>query len=352
MDPLTHIVAGAVLGRATAPTIARPDGLSVRARMTAGALSAAIPDIDGLLSYVSPVAYLEQHRGLTHSVLLLPLWALALAWLFARVARDSRGPSPWFGICALGLASHTVLDVITGYGTMFLAPVSWHRFSLGTTFIIDLWFSGILIAGLAGALAFRRSRLPAMLALIGACAYVGLQFVLKERAEAFGVRHAAVRKLSDAKVVAHPRPVSPFNWTVFVTNGDRTEYSHVNLVRREAKPVPAPGAGFVERLDAPYRPLDDARWHSREHFGATPADRTLAASAWRAGELAFFRRFAELPVYDGRSPGTACVWFVDLRFDAPGRGELPFRYGVCREGPDSRWRAHQVRDGHPVPLRR
>jgi len=104
-------------------------------------------------------------------------------------------------------------------------------------------------------------------------------------------------------------------------------------------------AGFIERLDAPYRPLDDATWDVHSRFGESDAERTLARSAWLADELAFFRRFAELPVYDGTTPGSRCVWFFDLRFAAPGRNVLPFRYGVCRAAADARWRVHEI-DGH------
>lgn len=345
MDPLTHALAGAALARATAPRHAPGDRLSVRARVVAGTVAAVFPDIDGLLLYVSPVAYLDQHRGLTHSVLLLPLWSFLLAWLFALIARDRRGWRRWFGICALGIASHTVLDLVTSYGTMLAAPVSWHRFSLRTTFIIDLWLSSFLVAGLLASVAFRRSRVPAIAACAAVVAYVGFQFALQERAVAFGVAHAVANRLDGATVVAHPRPVSPFNWSVYVLEGERIHATHVNLIRRRAEPEPPVDAGFIERLDAPYRPLDDATWDVHSRFGESDAERTLARSAWLADELAFFRRFAELPVYDGTTPGSRCVWFFDLRFAAPGRNVLPFRYGVCRAAADARWRVHEI-DGH------
>jgi inner membrane protein len=342
MDPLTHALAGAALARASAPRHPREDRLSVRARVAAGTLAAVFPDLDGLLLYVSPIVYLDQHRGLTHSVLLLPLWSFLLAWLFARLARDRRGWRPWFGICALGIASHTALDVVTSYGTMLAAPVSWHRFSLRSTFIIDLWLSSMLAAGLLASLAFRRSRLPATMACAAVVAYVGFQLALHERAQAFGVAHAVANRLDGATVVAHPGPVSPFNWSVYVQTGEHIHSTHVNLMRRRAQPEPSADAGFIDRLDAPYRPLHDADWKVRSRFGETKDERRVARSAWLAGELGFFRRFAELPVYDGTTPGSRCVWFFDLRFAAPGRGTVPFRYGACREAADARWRAYQV----------
>jgi inner membrane protein len=344
MDTLTHALTGAVLARATASGTPDPHKLSVRARVLAGAAAAAVPDVDFVLGYVSPVVYLENHRGLTHSILLLPLWALMLAWAFSRIARDPRGPRPWFGVCALGVASHIAGALITSFGTMILAPVSRDRFGIGTTFIIDLWFTGILAAGLVGSLILRRSRVPAVVASLVLVGYVGVQAIQKEEAERFGARYAAEQKIPAATVEAHPRPVSPFNWTVFVSTGERIDFAHVNLRRREAKADPGPDAGFIARLDAPYRPLDDARWQTRTRYGETQQQRALARSAWEASELAFFRWFADLPAYDGTAPGTSCVWFRDLRFETPGRGVTPFRYGVCRDGPDDRWRLHAVSD--------
>jgi len=353
MDTLTHALTGAVLARATASGTPGPNELSVRARVLAGAAAAAFPDIDHALGYVSPVVYLEYHRGLTHSILLLPLWALMLAWTCSRIARDRRGTRPWFGVCALGIAVHIAGDLITSFGTMILAPVSNHRFGIGTTFIIDPWFTGIMVAGLVGSLIFRHSRVSAVVASLALVSYVGVQAIAKEEAEHFGARYAHAQKLPGAKVDAHPRPVSPFNWTVFVTSDERIDYAHVNVLRRQVKPEPTRDAGFIARLDAPYRPLDDARWQTRTRYGESQQEQALARSAWRASEFAFFRWFADLPAYDGTAPGTSCVWFRDLRFEMPGRGLTPFRYGVCRDGPDDRWRLHAMNDaGTPQRVER
>ena len=337
VDPVTHAVAGAVLARATAPKTPGPDTLSLRARIVAGTAAAAFPDVDDVLNAISPIVYLEHHRGITHSILLLPAWALLLAWICARVAGDPRGVRPWYGVCLLGLASHVVLDLITSFGTMLLAPFSTHRFALGTTFIIDLWFTGILLAGLAGSLVFRRSRAPAAIASLMLIVYVVGQGILKQEAEAFARRYAEDARFADARVAAHPRPVSPFNWTVFVVSGERIAFAHVNLRRRHAKPTPTPQTGFIATLDAAYRPLDDVRWQTRPVFGEG-TQRALAMVAWRAEALAFFRWFADLPALDGIGPEGRCVWFRDLRFETPGRRVTPFRYGVCRDGADGPWR--------------
>lgn len=46
-----------------------------------GFLAATFPDSDVALRLVSDLAYLRGHRGVTHSVIMLPLWALLLGWL-------------------------------------------------------------------------------------------------------------------------------------------------------------------------------------------------------------------------------------------------------------------------------
>ena len=337
MDTLTHVLSGALLGRATAPRLAGPDTLTVRARMLAGAAAAAFPDLDFILGYVSPITYLENHRGVTHSLLLLPLWALLLAWLFAKMARDRRGPGPWYGICAIALAAHIAGDLITSFGTMVLAPVSRQRFGLGTTFIIDLWFTGIIVAGLVASLVFRSSRLPARVAAVVLVGYVGLQALEKHEATRLGEQYAAAQGATNARVSAQPRPVSPFNWTVFVESGDRVAFAHVNTRRQAVLPAADASSGFIARLDASYRPLALAEWNTRPRYGDTESERAVARAAWSAAALDFFRWFADVPVYDGASPDGACVWFRDLRFETPGRDRLPFRYGVCRPNPDAPW---------------
>jgi inner membrane protein len=337
MDTLTHALSGALLGRATAPRQPAPDSLSLRARVLAGAAAAAFPDLDFVLGYVSPVAYLENHRGVTHSLLLLPLWALLLAWLLAKIARDRRGPGPWYGICAIGLAAHVAGDLITSFGTMILAPVSRERFGLGTTFIIDLWFTGIIVAGLLGSLLFRDTRLPARIAAGVLVAYVGFQALQKDEATGLGERYAAAQGWRNARVSVQPRPVSPFNWTVFVETDDRVDFAHVNTRRDHVLPAAEASSGFVARLDAAYRPLAQAQWNTRSRYGHSDRERVLARAAWSAGSLAFFRWFADVPVVDGVSPDGTCVWFRDLRFETPGRDRMPFRYGVCRPDADAPW---------------
>jgi inner membrane protein len=341
MDTLTHALSGALLARATAPAIADEKTLPLGRRLFVGFLAAAAPDLDFVIGYIGPVEYILHHRGVTHSLILLPLWAFLLARLCGVIWRDR----PWqayFGVIAMCLGIHIAGDWITSFGTMVLAPFSDMRVGIGTTFIIDLWFTGIILAGLLAAAVWRKSPVPAIAGLAALCGYVAFQGIQQQRAIEWGEAYARNSGLKQAEVSAQPRPVSPFNWMVVVTDGEDVRYSLVNLVRREVL-RPAADAGFIERLDAIYFPLADAQWVYATRFGASDAERAVAREVWAQPRFAFFRWFADHPVLlrvDAGNPST-CAWFQDLRFFTPGRDTWPFRYGMCRED-GGRWELFQL----------
>src|SRR5512134_1423250 len=242
LDTLTHALSGALLARATAPADAPPR--SIPRRVAAGFFACAAPDLDFVLGFVSPLVYLVQHRGPTHSLLLLPLWALPLSWLLARILREPRGWKALYGVSAMAIGLHIAGDLITSFGTIVFAPLSDARYAWGTTFIIDLWFSGIILAGLVASMVWRGTRLPAIAASVVLVGYVGFQAVLKERALEYARGYAAERGWS-GETAAVPRAVSPFNWTVFVSDEAAHRFAHVNLVRQEPRP---PAHDFVGRM--------------------------------------------------------------------------------------------------------
>jgi len=338
MDTLTHALSGALLARATAPREAPPESLP--RRVAAGFLACASPDLDVVAGLFGPVAFLENHRGVTHSFVMLPVFALIYSFLLAKILREPRGWRALFGVTAMALALHIACDLITTYGTMILAPLSSWRAQIGTTFIIDLWFTGIIAAGLLAAWALRRSPQLARSSAVAACAvlaaYVGFQYVQKEKAIEFGERYARDHGIRGADVTAQPRPVSPFNWTVFVSDSEAHRYAHVNLERDAPRPY-REGDGFIAMLDSAYRPLAQARWETRARYGEG-AGAALARDAWNSPALAVFRWFAQLPAVDGFEAGSTCVRFIDLRYVVPGRDAQPFRYGACRDGPGAPWR--------------
>jgi inner membrane protein len=360
MDTLTHALSGALLARALTPGARRPwmprpgdrwfgPPVTVTQAMVVGTAAAVFPDLDFMLGWISDLAYLRGHRGVTHSLLMLPLWALLLGALFSRLFRR---PDAWKRLSWLvagGLGIHILGDWITQFGTMLLAPFSDARFGLGSTFIIDLVVTGILVTGLLGSLALRSSRAPAVLALALLPVWIGVSLVGRAEALAFARAHAERLGLAPDAVAAAPRPASPFNWTVVVFDGAAYHYAHVNTRRTE--PLTAgPDANFVRRFSAPYQPLHQAQWQVARKFGA-PADAALVRDAWDAPQFAFYRWFAQFPVLERveRDGAQECVFYRDLRFSTPNRGEIPFRYGLCR-APGGEWQVFRLDGDARVPV--
>lgn len=332
MDNLTHTLSGLLTAR-----LYPARNLPMKTRYLAGALAANMPDLDILLAPFSPQLYLLHHRGETHSLLLLPLWAWLLSWLFARLFRTPGGWRDFYGLTAVALLVHIAGDWITGYGTQLFAPLSHQTYSLGTTFIIDPVLTLILLAGFAASLWKKASMRPAQLATLAAAAWIGTQFYWKQEATDAGNAYARAQGWNDFQVTAEPRPIAPFNWTVLIQEGDHYHYAHLKLNARTPQ-VARPGANWLSSALSAFQPPSIAEWQSVAKFGQG-VDDALARDIWARPELGFFRWFAAAPALYriDHHPQGPCVWFQDLRFLAPGR-EGPFRFGLC--GPE--WRAYRL----------
>ncbi len=346
------LIASLLVPRLASRSVDAADPPRLLACVAVGGIVGAFPDVDYVLGFVSPTAYLLGHRGVTHSLLLLPLWAALLAFVFSRLAGQRTWFRPFFLISAAALGIHIAGDLITAFGTMLLAPLSDRRFALSTTFIIDLWVSGILLAGLVLTFVLPRLRLPAVLSFILLAGYIGLSATQQQEALQVGQARAQANGWFDATVSALPRPVSPFNWMVVVEYGERYEIAQVNL-RRGQRLIAEPDAGFVRRLDAAYLPVPEANWRVATRFGIDADARELAQAVWDHPDFTVMRWFYALPALYSikRTPGEQCVWFQDLRFDVPGRTEIPFRHGMCRASEDAPWQRLQLvgEDQRSVP---
>src|SRR5689334_3632458 len=102
--------------------------------MLVGFVAAMAPDLDFVAGYFGTVEYLLQHRGITHSLVMLPLWAFLLAKLCALIWRRDLPWQAYFGVIAMSLGIHIAGDWITSYGTMVFAPLSDARYGLNITF--------------------------------------------------------------------------------------------------------------------------------------------------------------------------------------------------------------------------
>src|SRR5262245_172819 len=117
MENLTHTLTGLMLSRA---------GLNRWCpRATPILLIAAnLPDIDIVTRLAGPLAYLDQHRGISHALIVAPFLS-ALSAAIVRVV--SRKPMSWLPAVITGLIgvlSHLLLDWTNTYGIRMLLPFS------------------------------------------------------------------------------------------------------------------------------------------------------------------------------------------------------------------------------------
>src|ERR671925_489862 len=126
---------------------------SSRRRVTTWALmlGAIFPDSDVFRDIFShdKLLIVTWHRSITHSLILLPLWALLLAWITHVFCKWRKWEAPSLaalaGIYAVGILSHILLDLVTTFGTMIWSPVKWSRPAWDMIFIVDFTLSAILL---------------------------------------------------------------------------------------------------------------------------------------------------------------------------------------------------------------
>lgn len=340
---MTHALSGALVGRATAPRQPRPDQLSLGERTWIGVLGGTLSDGDFVVALFDHVAYLENHRGLANSLLFMPLWA----WLLAVICAYALGRRyPWrayYGVILLAILVHILGDLITSYGTQIFAPLSNWATGWNTTFIIDLWLSGLLALGLLASL-YWRPRTGAALGLAAVTALVLFHYTQYRSAVELADNWGREQGYTEYVAEAYPQPWSPFNWLLVVDRGERYHLARVNL-RRQSPLVMDQNAHPLWRLRETYLPVTQLEWRRHDQFG-TAATAPLAREVWAQEAMGFFRWFANYPAVQAidQRNGDQCVTFTDLRFQLEGR-DSPFSYGMCRSVEDAEWVLYRMRSG-------
>ncbi len=138
MDNLTHTLIGVAVAKA---------GLSKRiGKGTTWILAVAsnLPDIDIALNFLGLEDAFLYRRTLTHSVVGVPIIALAASWIFKRWAPQI-GYRKILALVLFGMGLHVLFDLMNSYGVVVFYPLSGARLELAWLFIIDLAIWGMLL---------------------------------------------------------------------------------------------------------------------------------------------------------------------------------------------------------------
>lgn len=309
MEPITHFLTGACLGRA---------GLN---RKTALAtltltLAAEAPDLDVLGRLRGRAFAFAHHRGFTHSFVGIPLSAAAvlgfvyLVWrLRSRKIADPNLPPRWgllflYG-CVAGL-SHVLLDFTNNYGVRPFWPFSEKWYSWDIVFILEPVMLGFLVLGLVVPALFGlidkeigarhrgpRGRVAATLALTG----VVLMWAVRDYEHRRAVNALQARTYGGAdplRVSAFPTWSNPFHWYGVVETPSFFVLAPVDSLRPDVDPD--------GQIEIRYKPEE--------------SEVTLAAKRSYLGRV--FLDWAQYPITETETlpapDGGYIVRFQDLRF--------------------------------------
>ncbi len=106
-------------------------------------IGSIFPDLDVILMLFGKRFYLKNHQGVSHSLILLPIFSFLILTLFISLI-----PFSWINFFALslGILIHTLLDYSNTYGIKLFYPVSNKRFSLDAIFFIDTFLITLSIS--------------------------------------------------------------------------------------------------------------------------------------------------------------------------------------------------------------
>ena len=228
MEPVTHMLTGAVLARA---------GVNRKAAYAtvAMAIAAEFPDVDiswGMLG--GPVVGLEHHRGMTHTFLATPIEAALLTaafwgWHRWRKRPATRAAVNWgvlFLGCWLALLSHLLLDWTNNYGIRPFFPFNPRWYAGSFVFIFEpVLFAMLVLAlvlpalfGLVGSeVGARKEKFRgrgwAIAALVGVAVLYVLRYTEHGRAVDLARQNGPA---GETRVFASPHPGNPFLWSTVV----------------------------------------------------------------------------------------------------------------------------------------
>ncbi len=321
MEPITHFLTGACLGRA---------GLNRKTALATATvtLAAEAPDLDVVTRFRGPAFGLAHHRGFTHSFLgLFLVSALVVGFMYVvwrirgRKVKDPNLPPRWgwlFVFAYLAGLTHILLDFTNNYGIRPFWPFSEKWYSWDIVFIADPVLLALLLAGLVLPSLFSlineeigarrkgpKGRLAATLALLGVIALWGVRDYEHRRA-VNALESRLYQGADPLRASAYPQFWDPFLWNGVAETPNFFATMLVDSANSDVDPD--------DTMQVHYKPEE------------TPV--TLAAKKCYLGRV--YLDWAKYPITETETLDQGyLVRFEDLRFDYPGRsGGNPLGAGV------------------------
>ncbi|MGB6745900.1 MAG: metal-dependent hydrolase [Terracidiphilus sp.] len=365
MEPVTHFLTGACLGRA---------GFNRKTAYAtlAAVLAAEAADLDVLWWLAGPVEELKRHRGITHTFVAVPVVAgvvVVAVWVLDWwLRRRKAGPSTpsaalrslrmtneseqrvhwgWLYLTAVVAAlSHLLLDWTNNYGVRPFFPFNPRWYAGSFVFIAEpvLWgllFLALVMPWLLG-LADReigarkkpfRGQGWAIFALVGMVSLWCWRW--GEHAQGLAmIANTQVAREPVTRVALEPYPVDPYRWHAIVETQDFYQTAEVNTwtesidsdAERDViyKPADTPAVEAAKQTPLGRAYLDWGRWAVVRDVGPEPVAGMSPPDLsplrhWTTVEftdLRFNYKFLPTQEQAGRAPLSGWVYIVDGSDDA------------------------------------
>jgi len=363
MEPITHLMTGACLARA---------GFNRKAAYAtlAMTLAAEFPDLDTLWSVDGPIAGFQHHRGITHTLVGLPLDALAVVgvvwvvhrWRVRRAAAKAAvapvvaegmdqpvvrpltaAPVRWgllYGFALIALLSHILLDWTNNYGVRPFFPFNPRWYAGSFVFIFEPVLFVALLVALVAPLLFGligsevgarrpvfRGRGWAIFALVAMAGLWGWRWVEHDTAVQlastadYGPQGSAGAEV--LRVTASPYPGNPFRWHTVVETPGFYQMAAIDTLKQTVdtnpeqdlfyKPRETPAMLAAKRSWLGKAYLDWSSWPLVADGGpGVPQDASAGGSDWTVVRFIDLRFMYDTLMMHGRDdPPLAGAAYVD-----------------------------------------
>lgn len=280
MDSLSQVALGSAVGIAVMGRRA-----PIWKAALVGAVVGTLPDLDSFIDHGDPIRNMTFHRAESHALFYLTLLSPLLALLIARICGAMQDFKHWWLTVWLVLVTHTLLDLMTVYGTQLALPFSNYPFGIGSIFIIDPIYTLPLIIGVVVAIFLSKSAGLKWnsIGLAFSTAYLCFGVVAQQH-----VKHIAQESLEEnnwqvEKLLVTPTPFNTLLWRLVVITSE----------------------GYAEGF---YSLLDD---QPKIAFSVYPREESLYQAVqgnWEANRIAWFSHgFFKMQEHNGK------IVITDLR---------------------------------------
>lgn len=183
MDTITHTLFGLTLYGAIDKR--KMDPKLKKSLFFTTLVGSQIPDIDVVSSLTETGKIMSQmwHRGLTHSIFLIPIWPLLIGWICNLIWK--RKDSIIFLMGMISVLIHIGSDALNTWGTGLLEPFSSIRVSIGVIPIVDFIFWIVIAVGWLASFLMKRGSTHNMLRIVWA---VIVLHVIVQSAQAYIIK--------------------------------------------------------------------------------------------------------------------------------------------------------------------